>query len=433
MAGQVSRPVLLRADRGHLQAALASFSGLPGNAWLGGQPPRSKGVLPSTWPRVRGLPPNQVIDVLAASAPNHCIDSWGFAARTFSALLAGDAHSARHLAYYAQLRAALSILANVGVGVFNRINFVVDARGGIHRLDPNGDQLGTHLAVWSTLKEWAGQPNTARSFLDMVRIKGSSLKDLIELLWPGKSVSAVATSLVASWGVDLKRGKSEHTFRNESSYSSQLLNPVGAPTEQILSFVDGAWRHLEPTGGGSFDSIDRYILRSIFQTQHFSMTGNRNYATGPIDSRYLHLPDAIRSIASRDFLVGAVEVDSPDLFARAASRTGGALEMAARAVLLCRLCTAFTHTNFTQAGVSLARGALRPWLDELAVMRGFWPVAAPLQDPMELWADVELALMDLAASRNPAPACLNDWMVRNAKGLPVLAEAERVGVWSLAS
>jgi hypothetical protein len=374
-----------------------------------------------------------VIDVLAASAPNHCIDSWGFAARTFSALLAGDAHSARHLAYYAQLRAALSILANVGVGVFNRINFVVDSGGAIHRLDPNGDQLGTHLAVWSALKEWASAPNTARSFLDMVRIKGTSLKDLIELLWPGVAVSAVSTKLVASWGVDLKRGKNEHAFRNESSYSSQLLNPISATPEEMLGFVDATWRHLEPSGGGSFDSIDRHLLRSLFQTQHFSMSGDRDYALGPISARYALLPDAIRAIASRDFLVGAAEGAEPDLFARAANPSGGALEMAARAVLLCRLCTAFTHTNFTEAGVSLARGALRPWLDELAVLRGFWPPASPLEDPLELWADVELALMDLAASRTPAPTCLNDWMVRNAKGLPVLAEAERVGVWSLAS
>ena len=428
----IDKAVLRRADRGHLQAVLSTFSGRPSGAWLGPGHPAAKGVLPNTWQRVRGLPPGQVVEALAVAAPNHCIDAWGFTARTLGALMAGDAHSARHLAYYAQLRSALSILAHVGVGLFNRINFAVDSGGAIHRLDP-ANQLGTHQAVWAALKEWVSMPTTAQTFFEMVRIRGTNLKDSIELIWPGVAVSSVSKMLMASWGVDLKRGKAEHAFRNESSYAPQLPNPIGMVPAEMLSFVDGMWRHLEPAGGGSFDSLDRYLVRLIFQEQHFAMTGDRNYVHGPIGLRYEQLPQAIQGMASRDFLCGIDEPNSPELFQRAANARGGALEMAARAVLLCRIATAFTQTNFTEAGVVMGSGALRPWLNELAEIRGFWPPNAPLADPVELWADVELALLDLDVSRDPTPVCLNDWLIKSAKGLPILAEAERVGVWSLAS
>lgn len=422
--------MLQKADRGHLQAALSTFAGKPTAAWLGHGHPGGLGTLPKTWPRVRGLPATQVVEALAVSAPNHCIDGWGFSARAMSGLLSGDAHGARHLAYYGQLRSALSILANVGVGIFNRINFAVDSAGGIHKLDQRGDLMGTHAAVWAALREWVTAPKTARVFLEMIRIRGTSLKECVELIWPGVALNTVAARLVAAWGVDLKRGKSEHGFRNQSSYAPQLLMPVTAPTKDMLSFIDGVWRHLEPSGGASFDSIDRFLLRSVFWEQHYAMTGNRDYATGPIVARYDQLPHAIRSIASLAFLTGEQEAALPDLFARAIDPVGGPLEMTARTVLLCRVATAFTHTNFTEAGVGVTQGALRPWLNELAEIRGFWPPNAPLADPVELWADVELALLELDVSRVPDPTCLNDWLTKNSKGLPVLAEAERVGVWS---
>ena len=70
-------------------------------------------------------------------------------------------------------------------------------------------------------------------------------------------------------------------------------------------------------------------------------------------------------------------------------------EMVARALLLLRAATAFTISNFNDAGIRTGSGDLRAWIDPLAVARGFWKPAAPLGDPADLWADVKDALGDL--------------------------------------
>lgn len=49
---------------------------------------------------------------IAASAPTHLIDGWSFYARSTEALLRGDCSTAIHLGYYAELRAAMSILVS---------------------------------------------------------------------------------------------------------------------------------------------------------------------------------------------------------------------------------------------------------------------------------------------------------------------------------
>jgi hypothetical protein len=64
---------------------------------------------------------------IAASSILHCADGWSYLGRAINCLLKGDPHRVVHLAYYAELRAALSLLASEAIGVFSRNNFVIDA------------------------------------------------------------------------------------------------------------------------------------------------------------------------------------------------------------------------------------------------------------------------------------------------------------------
>lgn len=287
--------VLATADRGHVLNALASFANKSSSQWFPAGHPASQGQLPR-WQKLNSFPAVQAIEAVAASGPNHCIDGWSYASRGLAALLAGDGHSARHLAYYAQLRAGLSILSNLGVGIFNRTNFVVTALGTITRLDthpprkPNAPGMGTHDIVWEALKEWTLGTQTSRLFLEMVKIGTASLKECLDAIWPGSSATGAASTLIEAWGVDLKRGKDEHKNRNISSYSPQAMNPLGAIAPDGLRFVKGFWDLFEPTSGTSFDNLDRYLLRSLLLKQHRTITNNSSYSTGAITSRYHELP-----------------------------------------------------------------------------------------------------------------------------------------------
>lgn len=431
---------LAAADRGHILAAMASFANKRGDQWCPSGHPGSNGQLPR-WSKLDTLPPKDVIATVAASAPNHCVDGWSYVARALSALLAGDAHAARHLAYYAQLRAGLSILSNLGVGIFNRTNFVVTSAGAIKRLDqppagkPKGPGLGTHEIVWEALKGWTSGVSTSRAFLELVKIRGVSLKECLDAIWPGNPASGAASALIEAWGVDLKRGKEEHVFRNISSYSPQAMNPLAAVGAESLAFVAGFWTLFEPTTGSSFDKLDRFMLRSLLLKQHRTLAQNSDYPSGNIRLRYNELPASIRTLVSIDFLVAAQEPRSPELLQRANAKTSPAQapDMLARAFLLLRTATALTHTSFVEAGIDLQGGEMRPWIDTWAETRGFWPPANPLADAADLWLDVEIALEDFAKSLEPKPASLSQWLANNQKGIPTIHEAERIGVWSLSA
>jgi hypothetical protein len=331
------------------------------------------------------------------------------------------------------------MLANLGIGVFNRINFVVTAAGTITRLDtpppknPKGAGMGTHDIVWEAQKEWTADVHTSRIFLELVKIRGVSLKECLDAVWPGIPASGAATALIEAWGVDLKRGKDEHLYRNISSYLPQAMNLLAPLVPDGLHFVEGFWNLFEPTAGASFDNLDRFLLRSLLLKQHRTVTNNQNYAGGAIATRYEELPASIRALAPVEFLTNVLQPRNPELLQRANATTKPAqpTEMLARALLLLRTATAFTHSSFVDAGLNCGGGDLRPWIDHWAEARGFWPPANPLPEPVDLWTDVELALMEFAGSLDPEPISLNDWMVRTAKGLPTICEAERIGVWSL--
>lgn len=431
----ILKSALLLADRGHILNALAGFSGKTASQWLANNHPAKKGTLPHRWPEVRRIGNQQLAEAVAASAPNHCIDGWSYASRSLAALLAGDLHGARHLAYYAQLRGALSLLGHLGVGIFNGINFVIEKSGNVRQLDDGSYFLGTHSAVWQALSMWVGEPAAARQFLGLVRIGSSSLSQCIDAIWPGSSATAVAGQLVTAWGVDLRRGESEHRARNMSSYNPRAFEHMPDEPADRLNFVENVWHLFEPTSSNKFDRLDRSLLRSLFWQQHELIDPLVPKENGAIARRYHELPANIQSIASKEFLTGQSESRDPKLLRQARMVTEPALptQMISRALLLLRTATAFTVANFNDAGVRLENGNLRAWVDPIAAARGFWGAAAPLTDPIDLWEDVRLALKDLAKSKKPTPTSLHDWVRNFPAGLPIITEAERIGVWSLGS
>jgi hypothetical protein len=76
--------------------------------------------------RNRQITHRHLREYIAASSVAHCADGWGYLGRSIEAHLRGDGNVSRHLGYYAELRAALGLLASEGIGVFDRNHFVVD-------------------------------------------------------------------------------------------------------------------------------------------------------------------------------------------------------------------------------------------------------------------------------------------------------------------
>lgn len=438
MAAALDPAILASADRSFVVASLAKIANKTPDTWLPNTHPAYRGGLSMRWPNAAAIPDAEIVDGIALSAPTHCVDGWGFAARSLSSLMSGDYHAARHMAYYAQLRAALSILANLGVGVFDGLNVVVDNSGAIRRVDPhhppgNPDHgMGTHQIVWKALKLWAGNATTAAAFLDLIKLRGSSLKEALTDIWPGVAHVSAAGSMIEAWGLDLKTGIDDRTHRNISSYAPQAMNPLPLSLTSVMRFIEQLWVLFEPSAVGSFDNLDRHLLRSVLWQQKKLVEPTKPLSTGSIATNYDSLSSGLRALASKEFLTGQSEPTRLELLRTAEAKTSPAspLHMISRALVLLRTATLFTQGSLTEAGVDRSNGALRPWLDEVGDARGFWRLAAPMSDVDDLWEDTKLALDELSKARKKSPARLYDWRQSGYGGHPLLAEADRIAMWS---
>lgn len=438
MAAILDPTILASADRSFVVAALATVANKTPDLWVPATHPAYRGGLTLRWPAAAALPAAEIVDAIAISAPTHCVDGWGFASRALSSLMVGDHHAARHMAYYAQLRAGLSMLANLGVGVFDGVNVVIDGGGVIRRIDPwqgGGNPnwgIGTHTIVWQALKAWSENALTAEVFLDLVKLRGTSLKDTLTDLWQGLAQVGAAGSLIEAWGLDLKTGLTERSHRNTSSYAPQALNPLPLSLTSTMRFLEQVWTLFEPSAAGSFDQIDRHLLRSVLWQQRKIAEPNVPLVTGSIATQYDALSAGIKSLVSKEFLTGQSEPTKLELLRLAEAKTSPAnpLHMIARALILLRTATLFTQSSLTEAGVDRSAGALRPWLDEVGDARGFWQLSSPMADVDDLWEDTKIALADLTRARKVSPTTLHAWRQAGYGGHPILAEADRIAMWS---
>src|SRR5690606_15596582 len=96
---------------------------LPHDRWLGLRNRYRKdtvGKIDSDLPR-HPQPPSlkdrQVAEYISVSTLTHCTDGWNYLSRSIESILSGDEMSSIHLAYYAELRAVLSLMATQGIGI----------------------------------------------------------------------------------------------------------------------------------------------------------------------------------------------------------------------------------------------------------------------------------------------------------------------------
>ena len=404
---------LQRASREPVVQALSGFAGKPVNCWLPPGQPGATGQFLTT----RGKPystyakfkkkftPQQVLDVLAATGPSHCLDGWTFLSRALAALLSGDTHTARHLAYYAQLRSALSLLHCHGIGIFNGVNFAVDTSGTPHCIDddPHKQGSGTHSAAWAALCAWADHIDTANVFLNSVQFRGVSLRDCIDAVWPSAVAPLLVSKIIETWGVDLKRSAEERESRNISSYCAHAFNEAASNLSFRLDLVQSIWRGLEPDGRGGFPTLDRHLLRrflELMKEEHSKITTPPTPPTPPHnfwDTAFPRLDPKVRAFVTQDFLEHKEQPSDLPVFSHAdSSQPGDVHAMVSRALLLLRTATAVVRSAFVDAQFNPLANNLQPWFNTVGVDRGFWSDNQPPERFEDLWDVVSYAVEDLA-------------------------------------
>jgi hypothetical protein len=384
--------------------------------------------------------PRHLSQYIVASSVLHCTDGWSYLGRAMLSLLRGDPHRALHCAYYAELRAAMSLLASEGIGVFDNKHFVIDGFNSVTALRTGS---GTHRFVWDCLEHWGSQRISGALFAKIVAPYARELDDWLQPLGGASVVAPQAKKWLLQWGMDLRMPRRDRDARNESSY-----RPDGIPStwqldpNDALTFVEDVWRILEPSAGSPFDKIDRHILRlsleSVFRGRHGvepseDRDGYAQLIAGVLERQALS-PELKASLDH--FLRRDGRSPDPKIFtlSREPPKEGGDshASIVARALLLLRIASGSSAQLVRAAGFSGASIAF--WWEVIGRGRGLWDGSRDPGDLIDLWADIASSLDDISSFRRVVE---RDRRTFHTIGrdlgatLVSLGSCERVAVWSM--
>lgn len=381
------------------------------------------------------ISPNELAEYFGVAAPTHCADGWSYLSRALNAYLLGDAHSSWHFAYYAELRAAQSILSASGCGAFNLWNCVLDSSCGIHLAGAKK----THTMVWLALEFIARNNLSASSSIaNAMSILGVSVPDIIQYAYPGRSTTMTSSNWISSWIYDLQTSSADKGFRNRCSYNPHFVTPHRADISEYVSLVTALWQILEPSPGATFMELDKHIVRAALVREAKESLTLKNIPVTPaaLESELIDAYSKIIGAAptfhaiSAEFIAKTYVSEHPILEqARDNSAAPNTPRpVLARATLLLRIATGMTQSLLQDSG-QLTN--MEFWLDSLAEQQGVVSHRSEIpSDRTELYQDCLLASEDLEREHNAGHSTLASLMNNNAVKPHLISQAERIVQWS---
>ncbi len=205
---------------------------------------------------------NELADYLALSTCCHALDGWRYLSQSALSLLRGGRNIALHLAYYAELRAALSILACSGIGIVNLTHFGLTNSGTVNWFSGN-----THEVAWDALTQWAQSHSFALSVVKSFRALDIDGEEWAEACRAKQNLDAIVRNWLDNWSIDLKYLKFDKGMRNEASYNPDLrINAFSPLSIAELRFVRDANLACSPIGQIQLGSLDLRVIYSLCES-----------------------------------------------------------------------------------------------------------------------------------------------------------------------
>lgn len=381
---------------------------------------------------------SQLSEYVAASAIVHCFDGWSYLARALEAELTGDPDAARHLGYYAELRAAMSILAGEGIGVFNRHHVVILESGECKSIR----NMTTHVFTWAALEYWAGLPTSTNMLFKAIRPAGIPLREWLDSF--GGSASFVANAWLKQWGLDLSRLSDDRDARNLASYRPTAFISSGPhPIYNTVHTVANLWYLCSPGVQGEFSSLDRHLLRlgvnMLFnrKTRRSRKNASIIYTTQieqMVNNQLLSDSERNRIV---EFLSFNVEQETPELLTAAnrqdqPTHIDHSRQVLARATLLLRVATGSLLELLGTSDTTFRRD-LEFWWSSPSVRRRLWPASTDPSEFTDLWQDVHeaLQLTENWLESSPSSECGHSFWMDNSVSAAILSTPERIFLWGV--
>lgn len=351
---------------------------------------------------------NDSIDDATTLAKNqimHMVESWRYLSSSINAFLKNSDGNAIHLAYYAELRAAMSLYAGSGILINNSRNAYIDFSGNFQYFRkatiPGSTPINaaTHKITWGLWEHWT----TTSSAIDILN-KGIILfktsPENLNLDIIGQKIGLMATkNLIQSWGVDLLQLSDDHNARNEHSYQTYWTNkPLTKRNQNDINYIKSLWKLLLPQSynqqGMHFDvALVKYVLDEIEQDRINNIESDASVTTSIYDEISNHLNQQL-GISQETFknILEQEEYDI-DLFQLANNPNIEVKNVLSRAVFLSRIAKLSVELNIKSH--SNGRSWILFWLEHC----GIWD-PDKIDNARDLCYDYEDALSDFNP-RNP--------------------------------
>lgn len=378
-------------------------------------------------------------EYIAASAPLHCADGWSFLGRALMCHARGDADSARHLAYYAELRGAVSLLATEGIGIFSNLHYAVNNSGQCVQIPGPG----THEISWQALEYWANLSRSSNLLGTAISPANVPLANWLTEFGAGINAQLIGSRLLKRWGLDLQYLSVDREARNEASYRpTRLVARIGLDAPTSASFLRELWGIHEPSTPSRFERMDRHLLRLSLEQVYEAITGNKpgddaiNFRTHVKTMVSNLVPGGLTESQWADFLTRTSEPDTPGLINEASGSAPVTdphhhIEVIARANLLLRVATGACAQLLSAAGIG--RGDLEFWWRSLGEDRGLWKLGDEPEDFTDLWLDVSAELDNASEweTANAGGASIARWLDEQSRTINVLGGCERIVLWGM--
>lgn len=379
---------------------------------------------------------DNVASYVAASAFVHSADAWSYLGRAVDALLRGDVSASIHLTYYAELRAAKSILASEGIIVGNRYSAQLGPQSTVIQINASS----THDAAWEIFQDWAGLPSTFDTVSRIFAPGGTELHSWVSSIPAG--VHAVIEDLLKTVGFDLQTFKEDRERRNLASYEPTTLADESISVGEVAKTVAALWADVEPAVGGDFPGVDRLVLANVLLNQYSAQHTHPDPATP--DAEIVNWSDWsswLESLTPARTDLTSLQAwlrDAP-LSAEVRARVGLAFDtpastrprdfigpMIGRATVLLRLATGMCTSLLFDAGKT--GKDIEPWLDIFVRSRGIWGSEDLPKPRLELFEDVVFPRDTLEISN---ATTFRDFHDDLREGMTTLGQTERILSWSL--
>jgi hypothetical protein len=380
-------------------------------------------------------------DYIAASGPLHCIDGWSFLGRSLDCHSRGDYSTSIHLAYYAELRAAISLLATQGIGIFDNHHFIIDQAGDCICLPGDGR---THSITWAILQFWANQPKSTQLLLNTIHPCNIPLGEWLNAFSGSQQKTneeILCSDLLEHWGLDLKTLSEDHNIRNEVSYRpTQLSNSYNSRYWDNLQFLFNFWEMYEPQGEHRFNNIDQHLMKFTLMKYFDSMTDKKSSPNFndkiqqmldnmAIDSNTHNLLRPFLSQEHQIFKNNIIlEASKTDHFGYQNQH----LQVISRAALLLRVATGSSANLLNRSRFN--HETVNTWMNFFGVNRGLWSEGNEPEQIIDLWTDIEDAINDarqFEIEHVNGHESLHQLLISNPDAFSRLGECERIALWGL--